>query len=205
MQANIVERRRELLKLRSLGVSLPDAVKELASKFDVSARTIYSDWEKRKDWIGLFLDIGDPEAFSLDILSNHRQIYSFAVKEYLSADNSSARIGALRLLRDLNLDLNELVTLNGLLERGKPVEDRGVEAPLGRGEVLRALHVVLDRVMEKVGQSGNSQGLERFSRIALQACAASGMVLRDEELDELKAELLPLKEDMNFLRGRRRK
>lgn len=51
MNLNLLERRRELLKTRNYGVSLADAVKDLAKKYNVSTRVLYSDWQNRKKWI----------------------------------------------------------------------------------------------------------------------------------------------------------
>ncbi len=46
MNTNILEKRQELLKTRNYGVSLVNAVKDLASKYHVSERALYYDWNK---------------------------------------------------------------------------------------------------------------------------------------------------------------
>ena len=117
MRLETLTRRKELLKNRNLGVSLTDSVKILSRKFGVSERCVYQDWANRKQWLPLVLDIDDPRKFFLDILSQHREIYRLASLEYLKGDNSAARVGALRLCRDLNLDFVELITLREIEER----------------------------------------------------------------------------------------
>lgn len=61
MSSDLVERRRNLLKLRSLGLSLPEVVKELSTQYHVSARIIYYDWARRKSWIEGVLGVEDSE------------------------------------------------------------------------------------------------------------------------------------------------
>jgi hypothetical protein len=84
---------------------------------------VYQDWATRKQWLPLVLEIQDPEAFFYDILAQHREIYRLASLEYLKGDNSAARIGALRLLRDLNLDLIELMSLHDVMQRIEQLEN----------------------------------------------------------------------------------
>ena len=127
MSTDLVERRRNLLKLRSLGLSLPEVVKELSTQYHVSARIIYYDWARRKDWIEGVLGTKDPAAFFLEILSNHRELYRLTSLEYLKTEQDTARIGALRLLRDLNRDFEEMILTKSLIERVERLEARRVE------------------------------------------------------------------------------
>jgi hypothetical protein len=120
---NLLERRQKLLKMRSMGVSLAEAVKDLAERFDVSTRAVYYDWRDRKKWIEVVLGIEDPETFFLDLVANHGELYRLASLEYLKGDNSAARIGALRLLRDLNRDMRELIVTQDLLSRVERLEE----------------------------------------------------------------------------------
>ncbi len=76
MRANTVESRRELLKLRNLGVSLADAVKEFSEKYIVSKRTVYLDRDKRGDWMKDLIEIDDPETMLLETLAIGKSILS---------------------------------------------------------------------------------------------------------------------------------
>jgi hypothetical protein len=117
MRLKTIERRRELIKQRNLGVSLTDAVTILAQKYSVSTRCVYRDWQNRKAWLPALLGIRDPQAFFYDIVSQHQELKRFAALEYLKCKSENARIGALRLLRDLNLDFSELLVTRDVLER----------------------------------------------------------------------------------------
>lgn len=73
------------------------------------------------------LAIKDPEAFYLDLIASHKEIYRLCVKEYLQGDNTSARIGALRLLRDLNLDFMEMIVLKDTMARVANIEGKMIK------------------------------------------------------------------------------
>ena len=124
MNLNLLEIRRELLKTRNYGISLVDAVKDLSSKYHVSSRSIYSDWQNRKNWIEDVLDIKDSGAFFLELVANHKEIYRLASMEFLQADNSNARIGSLRLLRDLNMDFLGMVVVRDNQKRLRMLEEK---------------------------------------------------------------------------------
>jgi hypothetical protein len=122
MQLKLLERRRELIKNKNLGFSLSDVVTALASKYDVTEQAIYNDYRRRKTWLPFLLEIDDPQGFFYDLLAQHREIYRLCSLEFLKADNSNAKIGALRLLRDLNMDLIELVSLHDVSQRLERME-----------------------------------------------------------------------------------
>ena len=118
MNQKILERRRYLIKNLSTGLPLADVVKETAVLFKVSTRAIYYDYRRHKNWLPYVLEIQDPERFLMDLLATHREIMDKAKLEYLKADNSAARIGALRLQRDLNKDFHEMIiTKNFMIQR----------------------------------------------------------------------------------------
>ena len=124
MNVNLLKRRQKMLELRGKGVSLADTVKFLAEEFEVTRRTLYYDWKNRKAWLQTFLEIGDPETFFLDLVANHREIYRLASLEYLKGDNSNAKIGALRLLRDLNKDFHEMIVTKNVIVRLENLEEK---------------------------------------------------------------------------------
>jgi len=97
-----------MLRLTGKGLALNEVVRDLAAEYGVTRTALYIDWAKRDKWIPIIMDLDDPEKVFYDIAVAHKEIYRMAVKEYLTGDNSSARIGALRLLRDLNRDFYEM-------------------------------------------------------------------------------------------------
>jgi hypothetical protein len=88
---------------------------------------LYKDWRRRKEWLEQLLDIKDPTVFFLDLMANHMEIYQFTVREYLQGDNSNARIGGLRLLRELNKDFMEMIVTRNVLDRLDRLESQEYE------------------------------------------------------------------------------
>jgi hypothetical protein len=111
-----------MVKQQVLGISLQHTVEQLSHEYHVTKSALYKDWKQRSHWQEVILGIQDKYQFFLDLLSTHKEIYQFAVKEYLTGDNSNARIGALRLLRDLNLDLEKMVVTKDLIRRVEQLE-----------------------------------------------------------------------------------
>jgi len=126
MKEQLLLRRAEIVKLKSLGSRLHNIVKDLARKYNVSERQIYYDWRNRKKWLPTLLSIEDPHSFFLDIISKHDELRKLAVLEFLKAPpGSTARIGTLRLIRDINMDLYEIVPLREVLLKIEKLEEQG--------------------------------------------------------------------------------
>lgn len=110
MRETLLLRRSEMLKQRSIGVRLHIIVKDLAQKYDVSERQIYYDWQKRDVWIPILLNLKNPLGFLCEIVSKHDELRRMAMFEFLKAPpGSTARCGLLRLIRDIDMDLIEIM------------------------------------------------------------------------------------------------
>ena len=134
MNENIVKRRLSMVKKRSMGLTLADTVKELHSEYKVSKTWLYADWRSRDQWLPYILDLKDAERNYWDCLAFHKQIRDWAVIQYLKADNSSASIGALNLLRGLNQDFMNMLSPG---DRSDPTRNINISAwKLGETEVL---------------------------------------------------------------------
>jgi len=129
MKQSILDRRRNLLNLRCNGVLLSEAVKSLSAKYGVSERQLYADWRCRSRWMSWFVDLGRGSDALRDVLARHESIYADAAREYRNAgNNDSARIGALRLMKDINLDVAEFLVQADLLRRVETLEEvKGVD------------------------------------------------------------------------------
>jgi len=103
---------------------LAKIINDISQKYNITPRGLYQDWAGRARWIKAILSLKDPELFFLDCLSTHREIYKRASIEYFKGDNSAAKIGALRLLRDLNRDLFEMVSVHDLIIRVDRIEEK---------------------------------------------------------------------------------
>jgi hypothetical protein len=125
MDADLIERRLKMVRLRSKGLSLAVVVQDLAAEYGKTPRTLYKDWQNRKNWIKPLLGIEDQEALFLDLLSNHYELRRMVLVEYLKApEGSNARVGCLRLLRDINLDFEEWGIAYDLKSRIKALEEK---------------------------------------------------------------------------------
>ena len=122
MSLKVVERRQKLLSLHSRGLTLQEVVKQLSSEYGVTARAVYYDWSRRRDWMEGLLDLKDKDALLLDVVANHKELYRLANFEYRRSQTDAARIGALRLIRDLDLDFIDFLVTRSLVERVEVLE-----------------------------------------------------------------------------------
>lgn len=100
-----IERRLELLRLEGNGLEPSEIVKELSSKHGVSERMVYKDLETRNIWQP---ELQEMQKALLKVRNRHEQLYRKAVVAYMQAKSDRARIAALNLMRQINVDLAEL-------------------------------------------------------------------------------------------------
>ena len=100
-----LERRVDLLKLEGNGMQPPEIVKELSTKYGVTQRSIYLDFERRNSWQPQLERV---QQALLKICSRHEQLYRKAMIAYMQAKSERTRVSALNLLRQINVDLAEL-------------------------------------------------------------------------------------------------
>ena len=114
------ERRLELLKMEGLGLSQAEIVKELSAKAQVSERTIYNVFESRMHWQPL----AKAEREMYRIVNLYDQIYKKAAFKYLSSQNESVQLGALKIMLEIVKRLNEVLVLPELNDRLKALEEK---------------------------------------------------------------------------------
>ena len=108
MNENILKRRSEMVTLRSKGLSLLEVVKDLHVKYDLSKSWLYQDWKDRQRWLPMVLDLKDLNVVYWDLVACHQEIKRLAFLQYYKADNSSSAVGALNLIRAINLDFMQM-------------------------------------------------------------------------------------------------
>ena len=133
MKSELLERRSKMLELRAKGWELSDIVSHLAREHECSKQIIYRDWVRRKHWMPKLLELDDRDRLYLDILADHKEISRLATLEFLQGDNSSARVGALRLRRDINKDLFFMLFVNELTERVEKIENKMIQGQPVKG------------------------------------------------------------------------
>ena len=127
MKQKLAIRRRKLLRLKAKGYELVDSVNQLSQEFAVTRECIWKDWRNRRKWLPEILEITDREAFFYTVISDHQEIARLVIREFLTADNSNARIAALKLRRTINRDLLWMLHINQLTERMARIEDAAKE------------------------------------------------------------------------------
>lgn len=116
MKSNLLERRVSMLNSISKGVDLKVVVESLSAKYGVKPKAIYQDWEQRDKWLPQIVQFQD-EGFVYKLINGMEQIIPSAWYEYATADNSSARVGALKLAKETYMDLMRMLESLGLIPK----------------------------------------------------------------------------------------
>lgn len=116
----LLERRTKMLRDKGRGVSLKVLVESLSKKYGIAEKTIYNDWAKRSEWAPQISQRSDPNMLD-EQFAGLKQILAAAWALSISADNDSAKVGALRLAQDTHLKIIDLQQSLGIVEK-KPIE-----------------------------------------------------------------------------------
>jgi len=110
--------------MRLVRVFIPSAVVgQLAGKYGVSERALWSDWERRDRWVPVLLSLEKYADFTDLVGQRLNAVQKAAWSIYLKASNDNARVGALRtVLEALEIHRN-IVQIEGLLERLNRLEE----------------------------------------------------------------------------------
>jgi hypothetical protein len=139
------------------GIPFNQIVGDLATKYEVKPDTIYQDWHRRERWINYVTQLDDPTVIN-ELLQGLRQIIPNAWYEYKQADNTNAKIGALRVLRETYLSIIEVLQSMGKVERVAEKHVLAIAANLAEYEGL--VEKELDRTLRTLNtteQVDNSQ------------------------------------------------
>lgn len=116
MNEPLLVRRTKMLNYVSKGVPLQTIVTDLSTEFKRKPETIYKDYERMATWAPQILTLKD-DKLAYSLVNNIKQIIPNAWYEYTQADNSSAKIGALRLIMEATLKLAQLLQSLGKMEK----------------------------------------------------------------------------------------
>jgi transcriptional antiterminator len=106
--------------MEGLGFSKTEVVKELSVKAHVSERTIYNDFENRMSW----QPINEAKYELYRIINLYNQIYRKAAYKYLSSQNESVQLGALKVMLEIAKQLNEVLVVPELMNRLEHLEEK---------------------------------------------------------------------------------
>ena len=118
----MIERRLEALKLEGMGLSQPEIVKQLSQKFQVSARSVYRDFQLRSQWQPVLLQLKDQDKVMQKVINRYEQIYERAAFKHVTSQNENVQIGALKIMLDANSKICEAVVLSDVAYRLKRLE-----------------------------------------------------------------------------------
>ena len=116
MKQALFERRTKMLRYLAKGVPLRDIIKDFSAEYNVSDKAIYKDHRKMKDWGPQILQLQDDKII-YEMLEGLKQIIPNAWHEYLTGDNTSAKVGALKLAKETYLDLIKVLQSIGRIEK----------------------------------------------------------------------------------------
>ena len=105
MQLHTLERRLELLKDEGNGLNTHEIVQELMAKFGCSRSTAYNDFATKPLWQPLLQELAKQ---LLKVQNRHEQLYRKASFMYTQAKSDRARIAALNLMRQINVESAQL-------------------------------------------------------------------------------------------------
>jgi hypothetical protein len=128
----LLKRRAEMLDAVSTGLHPSAVVGQLAEKYGVSERCLWSDWERRKKWVSTLLGLEKYAGFADEIGQKLNAVQKAAWSIYLKASNDNARVGALNTVLD-SLEIHgDLVLSQDIVERLERVEELAEKKVLER-------------------------------------------------------------------------
>ena len=117
MNLKLLKRRAEMLDAVSTGLHPSVVVGQLAGKYGVSERCLWSDWERREKWVPLLVSLEKYAGFAEMVEQRLNAVQKAAWSIYLKASNDNARVGALRTVL-------EALEIHGSIVQTKEVIDR---------------------------------------------------------------------------------
>lgn len=117
MRDELLERRSEHLNMVGLGVQLLEIVKTLAAKYKVSTTAIYIDHAKMHEWAAYVSIMKDGKAVAYVVLNALRRLVPRAWKSYVEASTSAERVGAIREMRSIYMDIVRILINIGKIPR----------------------------------------------------------------------------------------
>jgi len=127
----ILRRRAEMLDAVCTGLHPSAVISQLAEKYDISEKALWSDWLRREKWVPFLLELEKFADFSGMVVERLNGVQKAAWSIYLKASNDSARVGALRtVLEALEIHRDVIQTMD-VLDRLDQLEEVAKERENG--------------------------------------------------------------------------
>jgi hypothetical protein len=117
LNLRILKRRAEMLDAVSTGLHPSAVVTQLAEKYGVSERALWSDWQRRERWVPVLLNLEKYAGFAEVVEQKLNAVQKAAWSIYLKASNDSARVGALRTVLEALEIHRDIVQTRDVIER----------------------------------------------------------------------------------------
>jgi len=133
MKSDIRERRKECLQRALRGQKTSTWVRVISDKYDCAERTVWDDWRRRNDWIPEIYSEADVVDAAKEFMVHLSQVREEAWKVYYQTeDGPNAKIGALKLVKDVVSE--QVGKLQSLGELHKESEEFDIKTETGLAE-----------------------------------------------------------------------
>ncbi len=122
-----------MLDAVSTGLHPSVVVAQLAGKYGVSERVLWSDWQRREKWVPTLLSLEKYAGFAKMIEQKLNAVQKAAWSIYLKAGNASARVGALRTVLEALGIHRDIVQTRDVIERLYKLEEIAQKQKTHRG------------------------------------------------------------------------
>jgi hypothetical protein len=133
LNLKILKRRAEMLDAVSTGLHPSAVVAQLAEKYGVTERALWSDWQRREKWVPVLLNLEKYAEFTDVIEQKLGAVQKAAWSIYLKASNDSARVGALRTILEALEIHRDIVQTRDIIDRLGKLEEGVQEQRVHRG------------------------------------------------------------------------
>jgi predicted amidohydrolase YtcJ len=123
LNLKLLKRRVEMLDTVNKGFHPAVVIGQLAEKYKVSERCLWSDWERRMKWVPVLLGLEKYTGFAEGIEAKLNAVQKAAWSIYVHADNDNARVGALKVVLDSLEVYSSTVLSRDILLRLEHVEE----------------------------------------------------------------------------------
>ena len=123
MRETLLKRRSEMLNMVALGIPLAEMVETLAKKYKVSTVAIYIDHKKMHMWAAYVSTLADGRAVIWVVVNALRRLVPRAWQSYTKAQTSAERIGAIREMHSIYMDIMRVLINTGKIKATTPKLD----------------------------------------------------------------------------------
>ncbi len=121
-----------MLDAVSTGLHPSAVVSQLAEKYGVTERALWSDWQRREKWVPVLLNLERYAEFTDVIEQKLNAVQKAAWSIYLKASNDNARVGALRTVLEALEIHRDIVQTRDIIERLGKLEESVQEQKVNR-------------------------------------------------------------------------